>query len=307
MEVDDLESTQTKKRNLEYSSVTNKRLKTQLRSPTLSTSKKTRKRKRSQDQDIEMTGTARKKRMGAFENGAGKSVEDLEKQIDGLHLEDMVIEDRKEQIVTVSEPSLAIIPLNQPKQLKFLNPKALDMHGVGKMAVRQFSTTSMKISSFGGELSAEVLKLLCSLGFIEKTTCFGEDMYVILKEKFVPILSKPTSYYFSSEKLEKIHFSNAQACIKTLVGLWILLVKLGYFIPFPEVEKIFRMFSPEVNHKRLRNLGSAWLRQLGLDSKDFVDPRMMDLICKKIVQSLRQGQKAVKDHAEPVVEAMEVS
>merc|ERR1711937_331037 len=133
----------------------------------------------------------------------------------------------------------------------------------------------------------------------------------------MPIFSKPTDYYFQqadsvckktlqdmfAEQTNKNKKKNAKLDLKTLVGLWLLLIKLGYYLPFPQVERYSRFFSP-VNEKRLGKLGESWLKQLGLTDENLHDPNMLGEVCKRILASLRHGKKRLGNH--PDTEGMDI-
>jgi len=159
-------------------------------------------------------------------------------------------------------------------------------------------------------VSKRVLQTLCSLGCVEKQSLMGQDFYLVLKNKLIPVFPKSTSYYFEHEKGAKatnFHRENdSTITLRTLVGLWLLLVQMGHFVPFPQVRSLHRMFSPEVNDKRLSELGQKWLKQLGVEESMLEsEESMLDCLLERLVIALMRGRRAVKDEAERFVEPME--
>ena len=83
-------------------------------------------------------------------------------------------------------------------------------------------------------VSKQVLQTLCSLGCVEKMSLMGQDFYLVLKDKLIPIFPKPAGYYFERHKQEpppNFFASRTQTkpiTIRTLVGLWLLLVQMGH-------------------------------------------------------------------------------
>jgi len=161
-------------------------------------------------------------------------------------------------------------------------------------------------------VSKQVLQTLCSLGCVEKMSLMGQDFYLVLKDKLIPIFPKPAGYYFERRNQEpppNAFASRTQPkpiTIRTLVGLWLLLVQMGHFVPFPEVRALHRMFSPEVNDERLSELGQKWLSQLGVDENMLQKEEMlMDCLLERLVIALMRGRRAVKSEAERFVEPMQ--
>jgi len=151
-------------------------------------------------------------------------------------------------------------------------------------------------------VSKKVLQTLCSLGCIEKTSVFGQDFYVVLKDKLIPVFPKPASYYFERHNIEipdefpTMSTEQTPITIETLVGLWLLLTQMGHFLPFPEVRALHRMFSPEVNDERLSELGQTWLSQLGVEEAMLEkEEALMDCLLERLVVALMRGRRAVKN------------
>jgi hypothetical protein len=232
----------------------------------------------------------RKKRMVAFENGSGVgSLGDLEKKLEKLQLGKHAQENKMEE----EEPENSCTALLPVVQRDFKNHMK-DIKLPTFFTVDKRLLTNPSPAMDPKKISSSVLEVLVQLGFVEKVNCYGEDVYVVLRQRFEPIFTRPTNYYFQNTGdlpsfVNRLKAPKKAMDTKTLIGLWLLLVKLGYFLPFPQIENYTHMFNP-LNESRLEKLGSSWLKQLGITEEMLTDPALMDFICKKIVTSLRQGK-----------------
>lgn len=275
----------------------------------LSVSKSSRKRRR--ERDLEEKPVVKRK-MSAFENGCGVStkVGELEKCLEGLKLSE---ENNVEKKKTINDCKI-LVPVFKEKKVDLrmgpIKSGETPIHTFFTIDSTLVPCKTQRSQMNAEELSSNVLKLLVQLGFVERLNCMGENIYVVLKKRFMPIFSKPTGYYFQNNDIHRQTLreifhkqinrekQKKKMNLKTLIGLWLLLVKLGYYLPFPQVERYSRFFAP-INEVRLSKLGASWLKQLGIPEESFQDPSKMDEICKKIILSLQDGKRHIKQTAEP--------
>jgi len=231
----------------------------------------------------------RKKHMVAFENGSGVgSLADLEENLEKLQIGKKAEENKMEE--ETENSCTALLPM-VPRDFKN-HIKDIKLPTFFTVDKRLLANPSPAVDP--KKISSSVLQVLVQLGFVEKVNCYGENVYIVLRQRFEPIFTRPTNYYFQNTGelpsfVNRLEAPKKAMDTKTLVGLWLLLVKLGYFLPFPQIENYTHMFNP-VNENRLEKLGSSWLKQLGITEDMLTDPGLMDYICKKIVSGLRQGK-----------------